>query len=147
MSYEELQRENARLRKEAYKKEYEKKKQKGGNELKGDIEVINRHLALDAERKRDSNRCDNRSNNRGMQDKSQNSSKHVGTSQGHSSKGHPNAKKTRDGESGPSHAGTPQHHYSHLQGPQRQFTQGHQGPPYPQSLWHKSPLDCHRVQI
>ena len=66
-----------------------------------------------------------------MQDNSQNSSKHVGLSKGQSIKGPPNAKKTRDGESGPSPAGTPQQYYSHLQGPQRQYYKGNQGPQYP----------------
>ena len=128
MSYEELQEENIRLRKEAHKKEHEKTKRKGGIEKAKENEVISRHLASDAEKKRSSNRYDSGSNNRGMQDSSQNSSKQVGITKGQLPKGHPNATKTRAGESGPSHAGTPQHHYSHLQGPQRQFTQGHQGP-------------------
>ena len=48
--------ENIRLRKEAANKEYEKKKDKGRIGKAGDIEVINRHLALDAEKKRTSNR-------------------------------------------------------------------------------------------
>ena len=89
--------ENIRLRKEAANKEYEKKKDKGRIGKAGDIEVINRHLALDAEKKKTSNRYDNRSDNRGMQDNSQNSSKNVCLSKSQSIKGPPNAKKTRDG--------------------------------------------------
>ena len=99
--------------------------------MEGDTEVINRHLASDAEKKRDSNQFDSHSNNRGMQDNYHNSSKHVGWSQGQSFKGPPNAKKTRDGESGPSHAGTSHNNYSNLQEPQRRYPKGSQGPQYP----------------
>ena len=74
-----------------------------------------------------------------MQDNSQNSSKNVGLSKSQSIKGPPNAKKTRDGESGPGPAGTPQQNYSHLQGPQRQHYKGNQGPqPHSKSVTQKS---------
>ena len=123
--------ENQRLRREAYEKKEVKKKQKGGRGLATDIEVIDRHLASDVERKKASNRVDTRSNNRGMQDKSQNSSKEVSNSQGQSSKGNPNATKTRYGESGPSHAGIPQNQYAHLQRPLKKADQVRRNPQYP----------------
>ena len=95
-----------------------------------DIEVINRHLAIDAEKKQTSNRYDNRYDNRGMQDNSHNSSKNVGLSKSQSSRGPPDAKKTRAGESRPGPAGTPQNNYSHLQGPQWPHYKGNQGPQF-----------------
>ena len=99
--------------------------------MEKDTEVINSHLASDAEKKRDSNPIDSRSNSRGMQDNYHNARKHVGWSKGQLFKGPPNAKQTRDGESGPSHAGTSHNNHSNLQGPQRRYTKGSQGPQYP----------------
>ena len=102
--------------------------------MEKDTEVINSHLAADAVKKRDSNPIDSRSNSRGMQDNYHNARKHVGWSKGQLFKGPPNEKQTRDGESGPSHAGTPHNNHSNLQGPQRRYTKGSQGPPYPPKL-------------
>ena len=99
--------------------------------MEEDTEVINSHMASDAAKKRDSNPVDNSSNNRGMQDSYHNPSKHIGWSKGQHFKGPPNAKKTRNGESGPSHAGTSHNNYSNLQEPQRRNPKGSQGPQYP----------------
>ena len=71
------------------------KKQKGKIKMARDIEVINHHLTLDAEKEKTSNRYDNRYDNRGMQDNSHNSSQSVGLSKGQSGRGPPDAKKNQ----------------------------------------------------
>ena len=68
-SYEEMREENIKLKKAAAKAEIEMKKQKCKIKMARDNEVINHHLAQDAEKERTSNRYNNRDDNRGMQDK------------------------------------------------------------------------------
>ena len=122
---EELRRENARLKKQAAIDERRKKKDRGIIEKARDIQVIDRHLTGDAEKKLTSTPY---RDNRGMQGNINTSSQNVGQPKGQSTRGPTDAKRTKPEGFRPAPVGTSKNNYSHLQGPPRGTQKGYQGP-------------------
>ena len=123
--------ENIQLRKAAARKDIEMKKQKCQIKMAKEKEVIRHHQVQDTEKERSSNRYDHRDNTLGMQDNYHKSSQGSGSSKGQSSKGPPNAKKTKAEGSGPGFAGTSKNNFANLQEPQYHQYAGNLGPQYP----------------